>query len=101
MAFKKVLVTFLLCMAGANAFSISNSDRREFISKVTSASAAAVGVATVGASPALAGPEILKLQSGIKYAVTKPVEKGNYPQAGDIVAVEYTGYLTSGQVCKS
>jgi len=40
----------------------------------------------------------LNLKSGIKFAITKPSEKGSYPQAGDIVAVEYTGYLANGQI---
>lgn len=77
---------------------MNNSDRRAFISKIASGTAAAVGVATVGASPALAGPEILKLDSGIKYAITKPSEK-EYPRVGDLVLVEFTGYLANGQVC--
>jgi hypothetical protein len=98
MVSRTALITFVLCMVGANAFSISESDRRGFISKVASASAAAVGAASIGASPAFAGPEILKLESGIKYAITKPSEKGQYAQVGHIVAIEFTGYLTNGQV---
>lgn len=98
MVSKTSIVSFLFCLVGVNAFSINTSDRRNFISKVASASAAVVAAGTVGSSPALAGPEILKLESGIKYAITKPSEKGKYPNIGDIVAVEYTGYLTNGQV---
>ncbi len=99
MVSKTTLISFALCLLGVNSFSVSNSDRREFISKIATASAAAVGAATIGSTPALAGPEILKLDSGIKYAITKPVDKGQYPRMGDIVAIEYTGYLTNGQVC--
>ena len=31
-------------------------------------------------------------------AVLKDVDKKSYPQPGDIVAIEYTGYLTSGAI---
>jgi hypothetical protein len=100
MVSKISLVTLLLWAASGNAFSIDskNSNRRSFIADIATVTTA-VGVAsTIGTSPALAAPEILNLQSGIKFAITKPSEKGNYPQGGDIVAVEYTGYLANGQV---
>eukprot|EP00558_Chaetoceros_sp_UNC1202_P011717 CAMPEP_0197247600 /NCGR_PEP_ID=MMETSP1429-20130617/29677_1 /TAXON_ID=49237 /ORGANISM="Chaetoceros sp., Strain UNC1202" /LENGTH=182 /DNA_ID=CAMNT_0042708545 /DNA_START=68 /DNA_END=616 /DNA_ORIENTATION=+ len=99
MVSKVALVTLVFCMAtSANAFSI-NSDRRTFMNKITSATTAAVGIASTAAvAPALAGPEILNTENGVKYAVTKPSEKGAYPQAGDIVAIEYTGYLVNGQI---
>jgi FKBP-type peptidyl-prolyl cis-trans isomerase len=45
-----------------------------------------------------AAPTIYNLNSGIKYAVLKDVQKGSYPQKGDIVAIEYTGYLTTGAI---
>merc|ERR1711990_339855 len=36
--------------------------------------------------------------TGIKYAVLKDSDKASRPQKGDIVAIEYTGYLTSGAI---
>ena len=77
----------------------SSSSRRTFLGK-TGASVAAVLTAGVSQQVpgALAAPEIYQTSDGIKYAVTKDVSKGNYPQPGDIVAIEYTGYLTSGTI---
>ena len=60
-----------------------------------------IGATTTAPSVANAGPQILNTPSGIKYAITRPVEKGIAPQLGDIVAIEYTGYLTNGQVRKT
>ena len=77
------------------------SSRRTFLS---SGAAALATVATVGAvapQSALAAPEIFNLSSGIKYANLKmPADpkKAVVPQQGDIVAIEYTGYLSSGQI---
>lgn len=45
-----------------------------------------------------ATPQIYNLPSGVKYAILKDVTKGSFPQTGDIVAVEYTGYLRNGQI---
>lgn len=78
-----------------------NSDRRSFLSNVVSASTSAtLGVISLGglSMPAAAAPEIFTLKSGIKYAITKASDKDQYPQVGDIVAIEYTGYLVNGQV---
>ena len=47
-------------------------------------------------------PVVNNLPSGIKYAILKETTTtkggGGYPQPGDIVAIEYTGYLTNGQI---
>lgn len=44
--------------------------------------------------------EITTLPSGVKYAVLKEptAKKPVAPLPGDIVAIEYTGYLSNGQV---
>ena len=81
----------------------SNSNRRAFIQKIgTTSTAAAFAFSTVSVAPiqpANAAATILKTDSGIKYAITKPVDgKGTIPLKGDIVAIEYTGYLSNGQV---
>lgn len=82
-------------METGHAFSVE-SNRRNFLSKVSSAT---IAIATVGkALPSLAAPEILNLPSGIKYALTLKSDKGDFPQKGDIVAIEYTGYLSNGQI---
>lgn len=104
-----LLCFMIFLIRGGDAFSMDgrrNSDRRSFLSNVvststTSATAAAGVMSFVGTGlpmPAVAAPEIFTLKSGIKYAITKPSEKDQYPQVGDIVAVEYTGYLVNGQV---
>jgi len=102
---KIVLACLIIFIDRGHAFSMDgrNSDRRSFLSNVASVStggAAAMGVISIGglSMPAVAAPEIFTLKSGIKYAITKPSEKGQYPEAGDIVAIEYTGYLVNGQI---
>jgi FKBP-type peptidyl-prolyl cis-trans isomerase len=46
--------------------------------------------------------EIYNTPSGIKYAVIrKEANKSTFPQMGDIVAIEYTAYLTNGQIWDS
>lgn len=61
--------------------------------------ASAALVATSSPQSALAAPTINNTPNGIKYAtLKKPEGKATRPQEGDIVAIEYTGYLTSGQV---
>lgn len=108
----KISIAFLIfhIVVGGYAFSVENArnslNRRSFFSNVASVSivpvvtAASFGVGGGGMIlPATAAsPEIFNLKSGIKYAITKPSEKGQYPQVGDIVAIEYTGYLTNGQI---
>ena len=111
MYFTKFIATlFLTISSGINAFSpnCSNNNnnnnvdsRRGFIQQIGIATTAAtIGVTTIPVPAVVqaAGPEILKTTSGVKYAVTKPVGKGLAPQQGDIVAIEYTGYLSNGEV---
>jgi FKBP-type peptidyl-prolyl cis-trans isomerase len=95
----------ILC-DGANGFTLSMStgsldtasSRRAFISSST----AALGAIGIAQSPANAAAtkEILNLPSGIKYAVLKESSASKLitPLKGDIVAVEYTGYLANGQI---
>lgn len=47
---------------------------------------------------ALAAPEIFQTPGGIKYAILGEAKSKSPPQKGDIVAIEYTGYLTDGTV---
>jgi len=97
-------VTILLSsLTATSAFSTNTeNNRRAFLQKIGTATTATFGAAVVGTTtaPSLAnaGPEILKTASGIKYAITKSVSKGIAPQQGDIVAIEYTGYLSNGQI---
>jgi FKBP-type peptidyl-prolyl cis-trans isomerase len=80
--------------------------RRTFISRVTTATVGAAATVALGIPPqpsVAAGVVMQNTENGIKYAVTKPADnKGSAsPQTGDIVAIEYTGYLTSGQIFDS
>jgi FKBP-type peptidyl-prolyl cis-trans isomerase len=98
-----------------HAFSIESSSssnknsRRAFLTKSTTgtiATAATILLPTTTTTllvpePANAAttPEILKTSKGVKYAITKaPKDKAVYPQEGDFVVVEYTGYLSNGQI---
>ncbi|KAL9181100.1 hypothetical protein ACHAXT_009905 [Thalassiosira profunda] len=109
-------VLFLLGSAGVASFSFSLSaggeskaaasgaavdSRRAFLS---TSFAAVIGGTSVLSRPqpshAATAKEIITLPSGIKYAVTKePTDKKpTAPLKGDIVAIEYTGYLANGQI---
>ena len=70
--------------------------RRNFFS-TAAASVGAVSIASA-VQPANAAPTIYNLNNGIKYAITADVAKGSYPQEGDIIAIEYTGYLSNGAI---
>lgn len=94
---------FFFVVAHATAFSLkadsSSSSRRSFLSKTVASTAALIGAgSSVGVDIASAAPQIFTTPSGIKYAVlTKPREKPTSAK-GDIVAIEYTGYLTNGAI---
>ncbi len=93
----------LACASHCRAYnpivtSSKSPSRRSFINTAASSVAAVlVTTATPWIEPANAAPTIYKTNSGIKYAVTKDSNKG-YPQQGDIVAIDYTGYLTNGVI---
>lgn len=59
-----------------------------------------VGGYTTTPAPAFAATptKVYTLDSGIKYAITKEASSSTIPMQGDIVAIDYTGYLTSGQI---
>jgi FKBP-type peptidyl-prolyl cis-trans isomerase len=77
----------------------STTSRRSFLATAASAAGAVLTQAPLQHSTAQAAtPTINKLNSGVKYAILKEATKGSYPQQGDIVAIEYTGYLTSGTI---
>ena len=93
-------IALLLCITYATAFSVGGeSNRRSFLTNTAASVAGTVGFTLLPQS-ALAGPEIITTPSGIKYAVTKaPSDKKPVaPYKGDIVAIEYTGYLSNGQI---
>ena len=94
-------IALLLSVTSTTAFSINGgeSDRRSFLSKIVAVPAAA-GVVIASPQSSLAGPEIVTLPSGIKYAVTKEPsdKKPVVPMKGDIVGIDYTGYLANGQI---
>jgi hypothetical protein len=76
-----------------------HASRREFVTKSTAfVATAGIGTSVVGTKSATAAPEIFTLPCGIKYATLKPPKDKKKPQSGDIVAIEYTGYLTDGTI---
>lgn len=100
---KVTIIASILYFSGVHAYSTTRTNTRRAFFQQTAAVAitgATSATAVIGVSPANAAssPTILKTESGIKYAVTKSVDKGTVPQKGDIVAIEYTGYLSNGQV---
>lgn len=105
------VVALALCGREANAFSlsmksseeVSTISRRSLFSTIGATATAAVIGASNG-TPANAAPQIFTTPSGIKYAVLKEPKdskKAPYPQKGDIVAIDYTGYLSNGQIFDS
>ena len=78
----------------------SATSRRDVLAKVAGvAFVASSGIAIAPkSSVAAASPEIFTTANGIKYAtIKKPTGKGS-PLDKDIVAIEYTGYLTDGTI---
>lgn len=97
------ILVLLQSALAANAFSMTASDsvssRRAFMSKSLVAGSAFLAGGALGPQNAVAGPDILKTSDGkIKYAVLKGPRDKSSPQKGDIVAIEYTGYLTDGSI---
>mmetsp|Transcript_13658 Transcript_13658/g.38451 ORF Transcript_13658/g.38451 Transcript_13658/m.38451 type:complete len:194 (+) Transcript_13658:124-705(+) len=99
-------IASILC-AQTHAFSMSmNADkhaattqsRRGFLSTAAAAAAVVTAAAVQPIQNAAAAPTVYKLDNGVKYAVTQDVAKGSYPQQGDIIAIEYTGYLANGAI---
>eukprot|EP00571_Detonula_confervacea_P015117 CAMPEP_0172309794 /NCGR_PEP_ID=MMETSP1058-20130122/10670_1 /TAXON_ID=83371 /ORGANISM="Detonula confervacea, Strain CCMP 353" /LENGTH=197 /DNA_ID=CAMNT_0013022483 /DNA_START=48 /DNA_END=641 /DNA_ORIENTATION=+ len=103
----------LLCSYDVAAFSLSMGSeskaaatdalgsRRAFLS--TSVATVVGGTAILSqAQPSYAATakEIITTPTGIKYAVTKEptAKKPTAPLKGDIVAIDYTGYLANGQI---
>ena len=87
----------------------NGSTRRAFVSTaVTTAAVLASSTGVPGAAVAADGgkPKVVMevTDNGIKYAVTRQTEnkggvlQGGDAREGDIVAIEYTGYLANGQV---
>ena len=106
-------LTFFLSCCSSKAYQVTSMkmpvfgtshnpgiSRRSFFSVATASGAATTSFLTASA-PVNAVPQFFSTSKGIKYAVTKDLPKDAKkiaPQLGDIVAIEYTGYLTSGQV---
>lgn len=102
------IATLLLCSISdySNAFSASR-DGANTMMKVEDApsrraffaSSAAAILSLVPVVANAAGPEIFTTKNGVKYAITKqPSPNAITPRDGDFVAVEYTGYLSNGQI---
>lgn len=98
------VAAFTLSMGGESKTAASDSvgSRRTFLS--TSAAAIVGGTSIILSQPqpsfAATAKEIITTESGIKYAVTKEAtaKKPVGPLKGDIVAIDYTGYLANGQI---
>lgn len=96
-------VALLACPSAAFSLSMEHGDiapsRRAFLGTAASSAAAVITAASVQTTQnANAAPEIFNTNGGIKYATLKQPTKASYPQQGDIVAIEYTGYLTTGTI---
>ena len=105
-----LLVTFVSLMAYSRChvvqgYSLNKSSqsqsRRAFLSSATASAAAVVTAAALQqgtTQPANAAPQIFSTNRGVKYAVLKEGSSNVIPQKGDIVAIEYTGYLSDGKI---
>ena len=108
----KLISAFLVLCLGTNAsgFSMSMSSqlretpapsRRNFLQTSVTTAAAVAGVSVLPVMPAVAAPEIISTPSGLKYAVLKQPndpKKAPIPMKGEVVAIEYTGYLSNGKI---
>lgn len=81
----------------------TTSARRAFLkqSVTTAAAVALVGASTLPTGVQAASPQIFETTKGVKYAVLVPPKEKSSPQKGDLVAIEYTGYLTDGTIFDS
>jgi len=109
-----MVVSTILSLSAVEAFSMMSmkaeqprqqdiASRRGFFSTtaVVATTSAAIATSILPVPPAVAaGPTIYNLDSspGLKYAITKEVKTGRFPQQGDIVSIEYTGYLSNGAI---
>lgn len=98
---KNVSITLLLLHVWNQTFTLAlhaTPNRRSVLTSAFQTAAAATFVT----APIQAGAvQIYNTPNGIKYAVTKDLPKNakaNYPQQGDIVALDYTGYKTDGSI---
>merc|ERR1712232_265041 len=95
-----ILLTFLCSTATTLTSAWSPVSRREVFSEATKiVSAVTVGAATLIQTPTDANAvQMYYTAKGVKYAITKDVKNANYPQPGDFVVVDYTGYKVNGQI---
>jgi hypothetical protein len=101
-----MLVVALTATIGVNGWSHpgsnspSTTSRRDVISKVAGvAFVASSGISIAPKSTVAAtSPEIFNTANGIKYATIKKATSKGSPIDKDIVAIEYTGYLTDGTI---
>mmetsp|Transcript_19736 Transcript_19736/g.29299 ORF Transcript_19736/g.29299 Transcript_19736/m.29299 type:complete len:194 (-) Transcript_19736:2375-2956(-) len=99
-----LLMMFSLKQVECLAFRMgTDSTRRTFFTRSTVGALGFVGSSILGLpQTAVSAPEIFNTPSGIKYAILKqPTSKAASPANGDFVAIEYTGYLTNGQIWDS
>eukprot|EP00588_Corethron_pennatum_P008312 CAMPEP_0194286860 /NCGR_PEP_ID=MMETSP0169-20130528/33464_1 /TAXON_ID=218684 /ORGANISM="Corethron pennatum, Strain L29A3" /LENGTH=189 /DNA_ID=CAMNT_0039033389 /DNA_START=55 /DNA_END=624 /DNA_ORIENTATION=+ len=95
---------FSLALASCSGYSpyLPSSDpavttRRKAISRALNFAGLATAASTISAAPSFAAPTIYNTPKGVKYAITRP-SNGKIPIGGDLVVVEYTGYLSNGQI---
>ena len=92
----RTYLSALLLVVAPLLGSALQTSRRAFLTQSVATAAAA---ATLAPQSAFAAPEILTTTDGkIKYAVLKSAKEKGSPIKGDIVAIEYTGYLIDGTI---
>ena len=97
----RVFVFFALVVSGfALSVQPTTITRRDvFVKSATSLVGGTILATSSLPNLAQAGPQILTTADGkIKYATLKPAREKASSQNGDVVAVEYTGYLTDGTI---
>jgi len=97
------ILASVLFVANVEALSISPKDRKSMNSfsrrSFVASTSAAAALAVTGSLPSKSqAVQVYNTPNGIKYAVLKEGSSKAVPQSGDIVAVDYTGYLTNGQI---
>jgi len=98
-----LLTPTCLCYTPFNPkISAAGTTRRKALSRVLNFVGVTTSAATILGTvaqplPAYAAPTIYNTPKGVKYAVTAE-SNGPVPLPGDFVVVEYTGYLSNGQV---
>jgi hypothetical protein len=96
-----LVLLLIVTLSHQTVLSLGLSSRRVFFSHSTNGAATImIGTTAISYRPlsVQAAPEIYSTPNGVKYAILKSGKGKKSVIDGDLVAIEYTGYLTDGRI---